>query len=121
MDLVSSSYYDGIFVFKGLGDGKFGERMSITFEGGVEKTFTGSSGMFIDWDGDGDLDLCVAEIFGDTFVYPNVGTNKSPVYDSEGEAVKTRKDGKKISGFPLNVSDWDKDGLFDFIELSLSG
>ena len=127
MDLVSASYYDGVWVFEGLGDGKFGKREPVKFSDGEEKRYSGGcSGMFADWDDDGDLDLIVAAMYADkdyniddrAEVFINEGPADSPVYKAEGVKIVTKKGGRDVFGFPLTIADWNGDGLFDFIEPS---
>jgi len=126
LDLVSTTYGSGIYRFKGLANGTFEKGKALNFKNGkmidVETAMYNISPLFIDWDGDGDLDLFANGFeFGEmtiqdkAYVYFNDGTDKDPQYNPEGKEIKTKVEGKEISGFKTLYLDWDSDGKYDLV------
>src|SRR5210317_1000053 len=95
LDLVSTTYSSGIYVFKGLGDNKFEPCKALTFKNdsliNYEHALYNMSPLFLDWDNDNDLDLAVTGfVFGDSItykmvVYSNDGDDKNPQYNPDGK------------------------------------
>jgi len=125
LDLVSTTYSSGIYIFKGLGDNKFEPCKALTFKNdsliNYKHALYNMSPLFLDWDNDNDLDLAVTGfVFGDSItqkmvVYSNEGDDKNPLYNPEGTLITTKQEGKEISGFKTLALDWDEDGKFDLI------
>ncbi|MFC1556103.1 FG-GAP repeat domain-containing protein [candidate division KSB1 bacterium] len=124
LDLVSTTYSSGVYRFKGLGDRKYAQKEEFTFSDGKKidyETIYDISPMFIDWDADGDLDLCGTGFeFLDNgidqkmMVFMNEGTDVEPQFNREGKEVTT-VNGNAISGFKTLNLDWDGDGTFDLV------
>ncbi len=122
LDIVSSSYYNGGFLFKGLGNGQYKKGENIVFADGskmgskdTKGGFTGCSINYTDWDHDGDNDLLVSDLFNQgTNVFINEGSDKNPKYSNKKIPVKTVSN-NPIRSFSLLYYDWDKDGKNDFI------
>jgi len=67
---------------------------------------------FIDYDGDGDLDLYVAGDRTPNLLYRNEGSHFKEVGALAGVAYNDA--GKPLAGMGVDVGDYDNDGLFDF-------
>lgn len=116
LDLVSTTYDAGVYVFKGLGDNKFEKGNVLKFKDGNiidNKIALYMSPLFMDWDSDGDLDLGVMGHGMKVFI--NEGTDNEPKYNPDGIEIKTSKKGEKITGFKSYLFDWDSDGKSDLI------
>ncbi len=84
---------------------------------------------WVDWDGDGDMDLLAGESRGKIHLYENTGTPQHPAFKnpvwirSEGKPIRIYRDGvfggkhwHGQMGYPsVACVDWDEDGLFDLI------
>ena len=84
---------------------------------------------WVDWDGDGDMDLLTGESRGKIHLYENIGSAKRPAFKnpvwikSEGKVIRIYRDGvfggkhwHGQMGYPsVACVDWDEDGLFDLI------
>ncbi len=74
--------------------------------------------VFVDWDGDGVLDLIQGTTYANTLGYPyqgtwffrNIGSNKEPLYD---DFIRLRVDGDYIDAQVFDAVDWNGDGLMD--------
>ena len=127
-DFISGSYDPGdLYLFRGLGGGKYAAVEQILDESGLalvhhpeefakwhaldkakqdsgdDDSITlrvstfGSWPAIVDWDADGDLDVLIGSFAGDLFLRINKGTRDKPVYESR--AVRVEADGK-----PLHVN-----------------
>jgi len=84
---------------------------------------------WIDWDGDGDMDLLAGESRGRLHLYRNTGTRRRPKFsrpewiEAGGERMRIYRDGvfggkhwHGAMGYPsVACVDWDMDGLFDLL------
>ena len=117
-DLLSGSYSPGhLYVFRGLGGGKFAEAEPLKGADGKELVPGHASTVHaVDWDGDGDLDLICGNIKGQVYFIPNQGSAAEPKF---GNKVRVEAGGKPLvaphgdSG-PV-VVDWDGDGTLDLL------
>ena len=91
LDLISGSYDPGeLYLFRGLGNGKFAAREVIRDKSGKpilkvpnQKDRVESFGSWVtlvDWDGDGVQDLIVGDFSGLFRFFRNTGTNQKPRY-----------------------------------------
>jgi hypothetical protein len=89
LDLVVGNFRGTFAVFKGEGKGKFAPKPTWLMSG-TEKLAVDSHGdpFFIDWDGDGDLDLLSGSAQGGAFLFRNEGTAKAAKFGSKTELAK---------------------------------
>jgi len=143
LDLVSGSYDPGeLYLFRGLGKGRFAARETIRDKSGRpilkvpdQKDRVESFGSWmamVDWDDDGDLDILVGTFEGTMFLRRNEGSRTKPVYATENEWVMV---GSKRLRVPYGLSgggdyghhatpviaDWDGDGRWDILTGSHDG
>ena len=129
LDMVSGSYDPGeLYLFRGLGKGKFAASQVINDRGGKpilkvpdQKDRVESFGSWmtlVDWDNDGDLDILVGTFDGMIFVRRNEGTRTRPAYATANEWVKVGAKPLRVPGGehanPV-IADWDGDGRWDII------
>lgn len=129
LDMISGSYDPGdLYLFRGLGKGKFAKRVTLQDENGVPLVHHpkrlaeyqeicadggdkrangaiqarvasfGSWPTMADWDGDGDLDMIIGSFQGRMFLRINKGTRAKPIWDGESEAVHAGKSPLKVNG-----------------------
>jgi hypothetical protein len=135
LDLVSGSYDPGeLYLFRGLGGGKFAAREVIRDKSGKpilkvpdQKDRVESFGSWValvDWDDDGDLDILVGTFDGMMFLRRNEGTRTKPVYSAQNEWVMVGPKRLRVPGGahanPV-IADWDGDGLWDILTGSGDG
>jgi hypothetical protein len=135
LDLISGSYDPGeLYLFRGLGGGKFAAREVIKDKSGKpilrvpnQKDRIESFGSWVtmvDWDGDGLPDLLVGTFEGTMFVRRNEGTRTKPVFATKNEWVMVGKKQLRVPGGahanPV-IADWDGDGRWDIITGSADG
>lgn len=79
LDIVSGNFRGTFVFFAGEGNGKFAPQ-SVTLDTGKGplKVSMHSDPFFIDWDGDGDLDLVTGSSQGGVFLCENRGSAKAP-------------------------------------------
>jgi hypothetical protein len=134
-DLISGSYDPGeIYLFRGLGKGKFAAREVIKDKSGKpilkvpdQKHRVESFGSWVtlvDWDNRGVLDILVGTFDGMMFLRRNEGTRTKPAYSTKNEWVMVGKKRLRVPGGahanPVIV-DWDGDGLWDILTGSADG
>jgi hypothetical protein len=135
LDLVSGSYDPGeLYLFRGLGKGRFAAREVIRDKSGRPilkvpdqkhriESF-GSWMALVDWDDDGDLDILVGTFDGMMFLRRNEGTRTRPVYATTNEWVRVGEKRLRVPGGahanPV-IADWDGDGLWDIVTGSADG
>lgn len=146
LDMISGCYDPGdIFLFRGLGRGKFAKRELLVDEANVplvhhpkeRATFIelsedanadgeavtqariasfGSWPSLVDWDADGDLDMLIGDFGGRIVLRQNTGTRAAPVWSPEAIPVHAGDERLNVGGHADPVAaDWDNDGLFDLV------
>ncbi|HYT91875.1 MAG TPA: FG-GAP-like repeat-containing protein [Gemmataceae bacterium] len=111
-DILSGSWPGELYLFRGLGKGKFapGEQLKDS-DGKVIKLGSASTAFAVDWNGDGKLDLLIGNIEGQVYFVPNEATGKGYAFGKPQLL--------KVNGEPIRVShgdshpiavDWEKDG-----------
>jgi hypothetical protein len=138
LDLISGSYDPGeLYLFRGLGDGKFAAREVIRDRSGKpilkapnQKSRTESFGSWVtlvDWNDEGKLDVLVGTYDGMMFLRRNEGTRTKPVYATENEWVMVGSKRLRVPGGDHGghanpvIVDWDGDGLWDIVTGSADG
>jgi len=105
-------------LFRNNGDGTFTD---VSTQAGVSdpNAFYGFSSVFADFNGDGKVDLAVADDSTPGYLYINSGngTFKDESYAS-GFAVNA--DGREIAGMGVAVGDYDNDGRLDLLVTDFS-
>lgn len=132
LDLVSGSYWPGdIYVFRGLEDGSFAPQERLRDARGEYLTAAearneedadmqglAAAPWFVDWDGDGVLDLLVGNIEGQVILIPNEGTREKPAFSATRRiAVQAGGETIQVGGGDAGptVADWDGDGRWDLL------
>ena len=115
-DVITGSIYEDMYLFRGLGNGRFEKRKLLTDKDG--KPLKGGyccTTELLDMDADGDLDLVCATRIGKAKWYTNVGTRSSPEFDSEARLLPMAKGAGSIVGSNATYTDWDGDGKRDLV------
>ncbi len=110
-DIISGSWPGQLYLFRGLGKGKFAKSTLIKDKSGEPIKLGSASTVFAcDFQGNGKLDLLVGDIRGKVHLVVNEGTRKAPVY---GKAVPVKANGRPIyvpgDSHPTFV-DWNGNG-----------
>jgi hypothetical protein len=135
LDLISGSYDPGeLYLFRGLGGGKFAAREVIRDKSGKpilkvpnQKDRVESFGSWVtmvDWADTGKLDILVGTFDGMMFLRRNTGTRTKPEYATENEWVMVGTKRLRVPGGehanPV-IADWYGDGRWDIITGSADG
>ena len=121
-DVIAGSIYEDIYLFRGLGKGKFAKRKLLRdknnnpLKGGYCCTTE-----LLDMDADGDLDLVCANRISKAKWFENVGTRSAPKFDSVSRSLPMAKGAGSITGSNAAYTDWDGDGKRDLMVGSESG
>jgi len=116
-DLLSGSYPGELYLFKGLGDGKFAPAEQLKDSTGKPIKLGLAAVVFAhDWDGDGDLDLVVGDIEGQVHLVLNEGSKTKPAFGKDTLLQAAGQPIKLASGDAgPSVADWDGDGKADLL------
>ncbi len=88
LDLVSGNFGGTFAMFQGLGGGKFAAKNTWLEHAGEPLTVQmHSDPFFVDWDGDGDLDLISGSARGGVFLFTNEGDRKAPRFGARQTLV----------------------------------
>ena len=115
-DVIAGSIYEDIYLFRGLGDGKFAKRQLLKDKDGkpLEGGYCCTTEL-LDMDADADLDLVCASRIGTAKWYKNVGSRSSPEFESKARGIPMEKGAGSIKGSNATYADWDGDGRRDLI------
>ena len=115
-DVIAGSIYEDMYLFRGLGNGKFARRRLLKDKNG--KPLKGGyccTTELLDMDADGDLDLVCATRVGKATWYQNVGTRNAPAFHSQSRPLPMEKGAGSIVGSNATYTDWDGDGKRDLV------
>ena len=116
VDVIAGSIYEDVYLFRGLGKGKFAKRKLLRdkdnnpIKGGYCCTTE-----LLDMDADGDLDLVCANRISRAKWFRNVGTRSAPSFDSKALPLPMEKGAGSITGSNAAYTDWDGDGKRDLV------
>jgi hypothetical protein len=89
LDLVAGNFAGTFGLFRGEGAGKFAPKATwLENDEGPLKVEMHGDPFFVDWDGDGDLDLLSGSGQGGVFLFANVGTRTEPKWAARTTLVK---------------------------------
>jgi hypothetical protein len=115
LDILSGSYTGEIYLFVRDENGTFQQGVPILNERGSPlQTGEAVTVEAHDFDGDGDLDLLIAERSLYISYHENIGTRTAPSYADRSSRIETRG-GHSIYGSNAHYADWDHDGIRDLI------
>lgn len=129
LDIVAGNFRGTFAFFKGEGEGRFSPISSwLTNDDDTLRVNGKSDPFFVDWDGDGDMDLLSGSSSGGAFMFPNEGSATKPSFGARVELLEPAPDGrdkklafdegditKPASGTRLWVDDVNDDGKLDLL------
>ena len=129
LDIVSGNFSGTFFVFAGEGEGRFAPQAQQLRSGEEPlRVSMHSDPFFVDWDGDGDLDLLSGSAQGGVYCAENTGTKTKPAFRAFAEMVApsghetapqvtTDDEHFRSPGGSTRVwaDDVDRDGLLDLL------
>jgi len=116
-DIISGSWFGEIFLFRGLGSGKFAPRQIIKDSMGKPVDPEGwSAAHAADWDSDGDTDLLVGGGRGHVFLVRNNGSVQQYSF-GEPEQLTAAGEAIEVPDHKAGpaATDWDGDGRLDLL------
>ena len=116
-DVISGSWFGEIFLFRGLGSGKFAPRQVIKDSIGKPVDPEGWSTVHAaDWDSDGDTDLLVGGGYGHVYLVRNNGSVKRYAFGEPNQLTAAGEPIKVPEGEAgPSMADWDSDGRQDLL------
>jgi hypothetical protein len=105
-------------LFHNNGDGTFTD-VSVKAGVGDSNGYYGFSAVFADLNGDGKVDLAVADDSTPSYLYINQG-NGTFKDDSYISGFALNGDGREIAGMGLGISDYENNGLLDLLVTDFS-
>lgn len=120
LDVTSGQYWPGIITFfegtaTGLKKGVVIPEQGVPSKSDSRMQFAQSTHSFVDWDGDGDLDMVIGTVQGEVYLNLNGGSAKQYKFGKRIPIMagdKPMKVGHKSD--PVCV-DWDGDGQLDLL------
>ena len=116
-DILSGSYPGELYLFRGLGDGKFAPSEQIKHADGKPVKVGMAATVFAhDWDADGDLDLVIGDIEGQVHLVANGGSKGKPAFGAAA-LLKVGSEPIRVNGGDAgpSVADWEGDGKADLL------
>jgi len=115
-DVIAGSIYEDIYLFRGLGKGKFAKRKLLRDKNNnpVKGGYCCTTEL-LDMDADGDLDLVCANRISKAKWFENIGTRSAPEFDSVSSLLPMAKGAGSITGSNAAYTDWDGDGKRDLV------
>jgi len=131
-EIISGSYWPGhVFVFQGLGEGKFAKGRKLEDSSGKRLIASkpwknerepdvdslAAAPWMVDWDADGHLDLLVGNIAGRVILIRNVGTATEAKFETGRTALQAGGRAIQVPGGDAgpHTADWDGDGKWDLL------
>ncbi|MCA8957389.1 MAG: VCBS repeat-containing protein [Planctomycetes bacterium] len=131
LDIVSGNFEGTFVLFRGEGRGRFAPRSTrlVSKSGKPLKVDAHSDPFFIDWDGDGDLDLVSGSSGGSVYLFRNEGSKTKPSFADSITLFRPAKHPMSPDGITLGsahitgpghavrvfVADVDEDGKLDLL------
>lgn len=88
LDIVSGNFSGTFYLFRGLGEGRFAPESELLRTANGPLTVPHHSDpFFVDWDGDGDLDMLSGSSSGGVFLIANTGSATGPRFAASTELI----------------------------------